>query len=54
MTEDVADVAADVLRHRVVLTYDAIGDGVSADEVLGAVLERVSGGRAPVEAEAAA
>jgi MoxR-like ATPase len=44
--EDVADVAADVLRHRLVLTYDAIGDGVTADEVLGAVLERVGGGPA--------
>ena len=43
MPEDVADVAADVLRHRLVLTYDAIGDGVTADEVLGAVMERVGG-----------
>jgi MoxR-like ATPase len=43
--EDVADVAADVLRHRLVLTYDAIGDGVTPDEVLGAVWERV--GSAP-------
>ena len=50
--EDVADVAADVMRHRLVLTYDAIGDGVTADEVLGAVLERVGGGVAP-EREAA-
>ena len=54
VAEDVADVAADVLRHRLVLTYDAIGDGVTPDEVLGAVLDRVSGDRAPVEAEAAA
>ena len=46
VAEDVADVAADVLRHRLVLTYDAIGDGVTADEVLGAVLERVGGARA--------
>ena len=29
VAEDVADVAADVLRHRLVLTYDAIGDGVT-------------------------
>ena len=51
--EDVADVAADVLRHRLVLTYDAIGDGVTPDEVLGAVMERV-GGAQPARQEAAA
>ena len=28
VAEDVADLAADVLRHRLVLTYDALGDGV--------------------------
>ena len=30
VAEDVADLAADVLRHRLVLTYDALGDGVTA------------------------
>ena len=29
VAEDVADLAADVLRHRLVLTYDALGDGVA-------------------------
>ena len=52
--EDVADVAADVLRHRLVLTYDAIGDGVTPDEVLGAVMERVGGAPSPARQEAAA
>ena len=51
VAEDVADVAADVLRHRLVLTYDAVGDGVTPDEVLGAVLERV-GGAVPARAGA--
>ena len=36
-TRDVRDVAADVLRHRLVLSYEALADGVTAD----AVLERV-------------
>ena len=36
-TRDVRDVAADVLRHRIVLSYEAMADGVTAD----AVLERV-------------
>ena len=34
VAEDVADLAADVLRHRLVLTYDALGDGVTPDDLL--------------------
>jgi MoxR-like ATPase len=41
--EDVADLAADVLRHRLVLTYDALGDGVKADDVIDRVLGSVGG-----------
>ena len=36
VAEDVQDLAADVLRHRLVLTYDALGDGVAPDDLLGA------------------
>src|SRR6478736_2866468 len=43
VAEDVADLAADVLRHRIVLSYDALGDGVKADGLLDRVLERVGG-----------
>jgi MoxR-like ATPase len=50
---DVHDLARDVLRHRLVLSYDALADGVSPDELLGRVLEAVAPvGRAPL-AEAA-
>ena len=35
---DVRDLALDVLRHRIVLSYEALADGVSADDVLGRVL----------------
>jgi MoxR-like ATPase len=38
---DVRDLAADVLRHRLVLSYDALAEGVSADDVLARVLETV-------------
>ena len=51
VAEDVADLARDVLRHRLVLTYDALGDGVSADDVLGRILGAVGGVREQ-EAEA--
>jgi len=38
---DIRDLAADVLRHRLVLSYDALSDGVSADDILGQVLDAV-------------
>ena len=38
---DVRDLAADVLRHRLVLSYDALSDGVTADAVLERVFEAV-------------
>jgi MoxR-like ATPase len=38
---DVRDLARDVLRHRLVLTYEALAAGVDADRVLDDVLERV-------------
>jgi MoxR-like ATPase len=38
---DVRDLAPDVLRHRLVLSYDALAEGVTADDVLDRVLEAV-------------
>ena len=32
--QDVFDVAPEVLRHRITLTYDALADGVRTDDVL--------------------
>jgi MoxR-like ATPase len=39
---DVRDLAADVLRHRLVLSYDALSDGVTADDILDRVLGEVT------------
>jgi MoxR-like ATPase len=39
--EDVRDLAADVLRHRIVLSYDALSEGVTADQLLDRVLAQV-------------
>src|SRR4051812_4104807 len=38
---DVRDLAPDVLRHRLVLSYDALSEGVTADSILDRVLEAV-------------
>jgi len=39
---DIRDLAGDVLRHRLVLSYDALADGVTADELLDQVLAAVT------------
>ena len=41
LAADVRDLARDVLRHRVVLSYEALADGVSPDDVLAPVLASV-------------
>jgi MoxR-like ATPase len=41
LPEDVRTIAPDVLRHRLVLSYEALGDDVDADDVVTAILARV-------------
>jgi MoxR-like ATPase len=53
-TEDVADLAKDVLRHRLVLSYDALADGVTPDALLDRILDTVPAPRAHRLVEVAA
>jgi MoxR-like ATPase len=39
---DVRDLARDVLRHRIVLSYEGLADGITTDELLGALLDKIS------------
>jgi len=41
LPQDVLDVAPDVLRHRLVLSYDAVADAVPVDHIIGRVLATV-------------
>jgi MoxR-like ATPase len=41
LPEDVSDVAPDVLRHRVVLSYEAMAENLSADEIVGRIMKQV-------------
>jgi MoxR-like ATPase len=41
LPDDLTDVAVDVLRHRLVLSYDALADDVPADHIIAQVLARV-------------
>jgi MoxR-like ATPase len=41
LPQDVLDIAPDVLRHRLVLSYDALADGVPSEHVVHRVLQSV-------------
>ncbi len=42
LPQDVRDLALDVMRHRLVLSYEALADNVSSDELLNRILKAVS------------
>jgi MoxR-like ATPase len=41
LPEDLRELVLDVMRHRLVLSYEALADGVTADDLLTQVLARV-------------
>lgn len=41
LPQDVLDMALDVMRHRIVLTYEALSDNVTSDDILKKILDRV-------------
>jgi MoxR-like ATPase len=41
IASDVRDLAPDVLRHRLVLSYDALSEGISADDIIDRVISTV-------------
>jgi MoxR-like ATPase len=41
LPEDVRDMALDVLRHRIVLSFEALSEDVTTDSIVGAILDRV-------------
>jgi MoxR-like ATPase len=47
--EDVTDVAPDVLRHRLVLTYEALADGLTADQLIDRIMQRLPAPAKPLE-----
>ena len=41
LAQDVRDLALDVLRHRLVLSYEALADGVRSDDILAQILHTI-------------
>ena len=42
LPEDVRDMAMDVMRHRLVLSYEALSDAVTPDRIISAILDRIA------------
>ncbi|HRP95632.1 MAG TPA: MoxR family ATPase [Rhodocyclaceae bacterium] len=49
LPEDVTDLVADVLRHRLVLTYEALAEALTADELLDRILQKIPAPEKPLE-----
>ena len=52
--QDILDLTHDVLRHRLVLTYEALSDGVSSDALITKVIERIPIPKEPLHERVAA
>ncbi|MBA2412987.1 MAG: MoxR family ATPase [Burkholderiaceae bacterium] len=50
LPEDVIDLVPDVLRHRLVLSYEALSDGQTADQIVMRVLQSIPAPDKPLEA----
>ncbi|MDZ5457317.1 AAA family ATPase [Azohydromonas lata] len=52
LPDDMVDIAADVLRHRLTLSYEALAEGISADAIIGKVMQKLPAPDKPLEARA--
>jgi MoxR-like ATPase len=52
LPEDIAALAPELLRHRLMLSYEALADGMEPDELIGRVLAQVPAVAAPTAGEA--
>jgi len=52
LPQDVVDMALDVMRHRLVLSYEALSDGVTGDMILRRILEHIPAPAQSVQAHA--
>jgi MoxR-like ATPase len=50
LPEDVTDLVPDVFRHRLVLTYEALAAGITADTLILRIMQRIAAPEKPLEA----
>jgi MoxR-like ATPase len=53
LPDDVIDLAPDVLRHRLVLSYEALAENISPDQLIRRFLQRIPAPERPMEAHVA-
>ena len=49
LPEDVRDLVPDVFRHRLVLTYEALAEGMTADQLIHRIMQQISAPEKPPE-----
>jgi MoxR-like ATPase len=49
LPEDVSDLAPDVLRHRLVLSYEALSDALAPDEIIQRIMRQIAAPQKPLE-----
>ena len=49
LPEDVADIMPDVLRHRLVLSYEALSDGQTPDQIIARLMQQITPPAKPLE-----
>ena len=52
LPDDVTDLVPDVFRHRLVLTYEALAEGMTADGLILRIMQRIPAPEKPLEAHA--
>jgi MoxR-like ATPase len=49
LPEDVMDLVSDIFRHRLVLTYEALAEGVTADQLIHRIMQQIPAPEKPLE-----
>jgi MoxR-like ATPase len=51
LPEDMSDLVADVMRHRIVLSYEALSEGLTPDALVGRIMAKIPAPAKPLEHE---
>ncbi|MCY1555905.1 AAA lid domain protein [compost metagenome] len=51
LPEDMSDLVPDVLRHRVVLSYEALSEGLTAESLIAKIMKQIAPPARPLEHE---
>ena len=49
LPQDMIDLAPDILRHRIVLSYEALAEGITTDQIIARIMSHVAAPDKPLE-----